>query len=96
MNEMIALMRMREARMRAAEDDNAEACLDDAAESHNGDEFVACHDRRSMDSEERHDDLVTIIAGHEEMMIAYADKFLCDDPVWSLMKQQHQALMESI
>ncbi|NCC28224.1 MAG: hypothetical protein EOM22_08790 [Gammaproteobacteria bacterium] len=86
-------------KMSAAEDDD-EARFDDelewargansraaayqaeaAADSHGGDEF----DENAI---------AILIHGHEEMMLTYADGQLGGDKVWSLMRQQYQALQE--
>jgi hypothetical protein len=40
------------------------------------------------------DDLVTLIHGHEELMLAYANDQLEGDKVWALMRQQYQAMQE--
>jgi len=82
MSDMVALMRMR-----AAEDDDAEALLDHAADSHNGDEF---------EHVEPAAELCTLLDGMDDLMITYADQRMIDDPVWAQMKAHRQALLEMI
>jgi hypothetical protein len=39
-------------------------------------------------------ELSTILDGFDDLMITYADRMIADDPVWSQMKAQRQALLE--
>lgn len=72
-------------KMRAAKEDDAEVCLDSAGESRNGDEF---------EHVESAAELSTILDGFDDLMITYADRMIADDPVWTQMKAQRQALLE--
>lgn len=96
-------------RFAAAEDDDAEARLDDAGSSCEGDEFGALPPASSwMEPEPRQvadtrcarcgegDDFAFLISGMDEALIAYADRFLGDDQVWNRLKAVRQAMSESL
>ena len=139
----VALMKMRE-----AEEDNAEACLDAAGSSHDGDKFnltpgmmhlprdewmkngimtpdeartmsglgnefeptppIEFDARAEWKADDRQladarcarcsegDDFALLISGMDDAMIAYADRVLGDDPVWSRLKALRQAMSESL
>jgi hypothetical protein len=85
--------------------------LDDATESHNGDEFEMTQSlkeravgfdavRQLADARcarcSEGDDFALLISGMDDAMIAYADRVLGDDPVWSRLKALRQAMSESL
>ena len=72
----------------AADDDDAEARLDDAERSHDGNERCAgCSDP---------EDIVLIIAGMDSALIDYAHRAIYDDPVWTQLHAVRQALIERL
>ena len=87
----IALMKMR-----AAEEDDGEACLDSIDESHGGDEFELVPMPPGPDAVEPDAELCTLLDGMDDLMITYADQRMIDDPVWAQMKAQRQAILEMI
>jgi hypothetical protein len=122
------------ARMLAAEDDDGEACLDDARDSLNGDEFawtpeteaarrawlkdaMPCGDadsalfglreewepdaaRQVADTRcagcREGEDLILLLSGMDDAMIAYADRMLGDDDVWRQLRAVRQAMAEAL
>lgn len=83
--DMVAVMKMR-----AAEDDDGEACLDEAAESHNGDEWAMtqCEDF----SFER--DLLTTRQIADDSLIDIANALLAGNATWAAAKRMHAAVAE--
>ena len=71
-----------------ADDDDAEARLDDAERSHDGNERCA----RCSEG----DDFALLISGMDEALIAYADRLLVDDRVWNQLKAVRQAMAEAL
>ena len=73
--------------------------LDDAAESPKGDEFAAQTQIEDSDRPmtarpvDLADKVITLLEGHDELMMLYADQRFVDDPIWSLMKAQRTAMM---
>lgn len=55
-----------------------------------GDEIEMAERYRDADD----DSMATLIHGQEELMLAYADQLAGNDPIWSLMRQQYQAMLE--
>jgi hypothetical protein len=92
--DMIAL-----ARMTAAEDDDAEACLDAAGESHGGDEFestgIEMHDELYRISDEDlafERDLVDVKATADEALLDIADFLLAGNSTWRAAKRMHRSI----
>lgn len=78
----------------ADDDDDAEACLDDAGRSHEGDEFETSAEPRERCTEA--EDLATIITGMDAALIDYAHRTIYDDPVWTQLYAVRQALIETL
>jgi hypothetical protein len=93
--DIIAVMKMRQ-----AEDDDAEVCLDSIGESRNGDEFelmpLPVEHELHTEHVEPDAELCTLLDGFDDLMITYADQRMIDDPVWAQMKAQRQAILEMI
>lgn len=94
------------ARFASAEDDDGEACLDDAGSGHDGDETYSTEidglpwrtsepDARCARCSES-DDFALLISGMDEALIAYADRVLGDDAVWRQLRAVRQAMSEAL
>ena len=76
-------------RMRAAEEDDGEACLDSAADSHNGDEFDWPHECEDYTFER---DLLTTRQIADDSLIDIANALLQGNATWAAAKRMHAAV----
>ena len=84
----------RQARAEHAPIVETEEWAPDAARSSPSIDEVEMTERYRDAEEVDEDQVVTLIHGHEELMLTYADRLAGNDPVWALMRQQYQAMLE--
>ena len=87
------------AKMSAAEDDDAEACLDAAGESHGGDEFSMSGDFMRQEAARLDDedmaferDLLDAKSIADEALIDIADALLAGNSTWRAAKRMHRGI----